>query len=122
MNRLRIVLLERSHDHTESLLLQIRMIGHDAHVCYSPDECVETVKRVKPDAVLLNAGLPMERVYDLGRRLLDLPFSRPAVLRISQPGDRIDCDRSLKSGVRFHLTKPVSPPAIHDALTSCAEV
>lgn len=120
MSKLRVVLLERASDHSESLLLQIRMNGHEAHVCYSPDECLAAAQRLKPQAVVLNAGLPMDRVYDLGRRLLSIAEqSRPLVMRVSQPGDVIDSRRAAESGVEFHLVKPIYASSLQGVLETC---
>ncbi|HWB12737.1 MAG TPA: hypothetical protein VG826_26160 [Pirellulales bacterium] len=111
-----VVLLERGHDHTESLLLQVKMAGHQPHVCFSADDCVKTVERVKPGVVSFNAGWPLDRVYELGQRLPQLSHRVPLLLRVTQPGDVIDCEFSLQPGIRFHLSKPVNSSILHRIL------
>lgn len=121
MKKLSVVLLERGHDHTESLLLQVKMAGHQVHVCFSPDDCVKLVEREKASAVLLNAGLSMDRVYELGRRLRQLDHKVGLMLRVTQPGDHIDCERSIQSGIRFHLNKPVNSALLQHILQTDSE-
>jgi DNA-binding response OmpR family regulator len=104
-----VVLLERVHDHTESLLLQVRLLGHVPYVCFTPDECVEVTERLRPAAIMFNAGLPMDRVYELGRRLRELEIVTPVMPRVSQPGDQIDCQRSLESGSGITWRSPFMP-------------
>ena len=115
MERLCVVLLERGHDHAESLLLQVKICGHEAYVCFSPDECLRTAERVKANAVLMNAGQPMDRACQLGDRLRQLEHGVSLILRVAQPSDQVDCQRSLQSGIRLHLVKPVYPTILEHA-------
>jgi DNA-binding response OmpR family regulator len=119
MGRLCVVLLERNHDHAESLLLQVTICGHAPHICFSPDDCLTTVERLKADAVLMNDAQPLDCAYELARRLQELDHKVSLILRVAQPGDQLDCQRSMESGIKFHLVKPVDPVVLKHALRAC---
>jgi CheY-like chemotaxis protein len=80
-------------------------------------EALATAAAWRPDAVLLDIGMPELDGYEVARRLRADPTLAPlrlvAVTGYGQPEDR---RRALDAGFDDHLVKPAAPDEVERAL------
>ena len=93
------------------MLLQLG--GHETHKAHDGLEAIEAAERLRPDAVLLDIGLPRLNGYEVCRRIRKEPWGKDMVLvALTGWGQEEDRQRSREAGFNAHMVKPVD----HDAL------
>jgi CheY-like chemotaxis protein len=111
--RRRILIVDDSDDGAESLAMLLEFAGHETHKAYDGLEAIEAARRLRPDAVLLDIGLPRLSGYEACRRMRQEPWGKELVLvALTGWGQEKDRRESLDAGFDEHMVKPVD----HDAL------
>jgi PAS domain S-box-containing protein len=110
---LRILIVDDNEDGAESMALLLQLAGHETQQAHDGVEAVEAAERFRPDAVLLDIGLPKMNGYEACRRIRTKPWGRDMVLvALTGWGQEEDRQLSREAGFDAHLVKPVN----HDAL------
>jgi PAS domain S-box-containing protein len=106
--RMRMLVVDDNGDSADSLALLLSLAGHETHVARDGPEALTRADALRPDAVLLDLGLPGLSGYEVCRRLRIEPWAREipiiAITGWGQPDDR---ERSREAGFDAHLVKPV---------------
>jgi signal transduction histidine kinase/ActR/RegA family two-component response regulator len=111
--RRRILVVDDSRDGAEFLALLLRVSGHDTQEAHDGPAAIEAAQQFRPDAVLLDIGLPGMNGYEVCRRLREQEWGRDLVLiALTGWGQQEDVRRSREAGFNAHMVKPVD----HDAL------
>ena len=114
----RVMLVDDNVDGAELMELVLNSWGCVTERLEDGASALAKVAAFRPDAVLLDIGLPDMDGYDLVRRLRDLPATRDArIIAISGHAMPQDRARALEAGFDDHLGKP----ADLDALRRCLE-
>jgi signal transduction histidine kinase len=110
----RILVVDDNRDSADGLAMLLELGGDEVRTAYDGLAAVEAAAQFRPEAVLMDIGMPMLNGYDAARRIREQPWGRD-VLLIALTGWGQDEDRrlSLEAGFDVHLTKPVD----HRALT-----
>ena len=109
----RILIVDDSEDGAESLAMLLQFSGHETHKAYDGVEAIEAAERLRPDAVLLDIGLPKLNGYEVCRRIRQEPWGKSLMLvALTGWGQEEDRHRSREVGFDAHLVKPVD----HDVL------
>jgi signal transduction histidine kinase len=117
----RILVVEDNVDSAEAMLLLLKGMGHDVTVVSDGNEAVEVARRLQPEVILLDIGLPGMDGYALARRLRGMPETRAAhLIAVSGYGQQKDRARSREAGFQMHLVKPVDPARLAEAIHSIA--
>ena len=104
----RILIVDDSADGAESLSLLLQVNGYETYKAYDGVEAMEAAERLKPDAILLDIGLPRLNGYDACRRIREQPWGAGILLiALTGWGMDEDRDRSRDAGFDSHLVKPV---------------
>jgi CheY-like chemotaxis protein len=104
----RILIVDDSEDGAESLSLLLQVSGYETHKAYDGAEAVEAAERLRPDAILLDIGLPRLNGYEACRRIRQQPWGdRIRLVALTGWGMEEDRDRSRDAGFDHHLVKPV---------------
>jgi CheY-like chemotaxis protein len=118
---LRVLVVEDNRDSAETLAKLLEVSGYSVGVAYTAMEGLETAKRIRPDVVLCDIGLPDSDGYALAQALRDNPITASArLIAITAYGQESDRERSRRAGFSLHLTKPVSPGALLQLLEETA--
>jgi PAS domain S-box-containing protein len=105
---LRILVVDDNRDAADTSAMLLRNVGHDVRTEYSGGAVLAAAEQFRPDAILLDIGLPEIDGYELARRLrADNRFARTRLLAVSGYGLEGDRARSSQSGFDAHLVKPV---------------
>ena len=104
----KILIVDDSEDGAESLSLLLQVSGYTTHKAYDGMEAVEAAERLKPDAILLDIGLPRLNGYEACRRIRQEPWgARIKLIALTGWGMDEDRDRSRDAGFDHHFVKPV---------------
>ena len=114
----RVLVVEDNADAAETLALVLRAAGHDVTVVTDSLQAMSAARASRPEVMLLDIGLPGLDGYELARRLRDDEATRDGYLiAISGYGQERDRARSAAAGFDLHLTKPVEPARVIEAVS-----
>ena len=104
----RILVVDDNVDAARTLAELLALDGHETHVAHDGPSAVETARRLRPDAAVLDIGLPGFSGLEVARRLRGEPsLAGLFLVALSgwvQPEDLV---RSREAGFDHHLAKPV---------------
>jgi len=104
----RVLIVDDSEDGAESLSLLLQVNGYETHKSYDGIDAVEAADRLRPDAVLLDIGLPRLNGYEACHRIRQQPWgARILMIALTGWGMDEDRNRSRDAGFDTHLVKPV---------------
>lgn len=106
----RVLLVEDSADVRYVLQLELEWLGYEVDAAPDAAKALEAAKRVRPDIIVSDLGMPEVDGCEFMRRVRSLPelVSIPAIALTGATLDR-DIQRALASGFTTHLVKPVDP-------------
>lgn len=116
---LRILVVDDNIDAGESLGELLRLLGHHVLVASSGSQALQIVPELRPDAALLDIGLPIMDGYELARRIRTRQEGdRILLIAVTGYGQEEDRRKSRDAGFDYHLTKPAELSRIQELLTS----
>jgi PAS domain S-box-containing protein len=104
----RVLVVDDNPDAAEMLSLLLRRRGHQAEVAHDGPSALELYERFRPDAALLDIGLPVMDGYELARRLRARAGDGLLLVAVTGYGQDSDRQRSREVGFAYHLVKPVN--------------
>jgi CheY-like chemotaxis protein len=114
-----VLIVDDNKDAAEWLATLLNLNGHETQVVHDGVAAIESARRMRPDAVLLDIGLPGLDGYEVCRRIRAQPWGKDLVLVAltgwSQEEDR---RKSRDAGFDTHLVKPVDDEVIASLLAS----
>ena len=106
--RRRVLVVDDNRDSAESLAALLQLAGHELHQAYDGAEAIALAERHRPDAIVLDIGLPGINGYEACRRIRELrPEYDPLIIALTGWGQEDDRRRSAEAGFDAHLVKPV---------------
>ncbi len=119
---LQVLIVEDNRDAAESLRMLLELQGYRVAVAHTGGAALESARRLRPDLVLCDIGLPggMDG-YAVARALRADSF--PPSLRLialTGYGQEEDQRRAYEAGFDRHLTKPVDPAVLTELLDALA--
>ncbi|HSD53268.1 MAG TPA: response regulator [Burkholderiales bacterium] len=117
--RRRVLVVDDNRDSAESLAALLGALGHEAHQAHDGRQALELARRLAPDLVLLDIGMPGMSGHEVARRLRADPSLRETAL-IALTGYGTDDDRraSREAGFDGHLVKPIDFDALERILAA----
>ena len=116
---LRILVADDNRDAAESLAALLRMVGHEVRIAYDGVEAVGAASEYRPDAVVLDIGMPKMNGYDVAKKLrAEGAGKEMTIIAVSGWGQDADKQRSREAGIDHHLVKPLEPSALLRMLAS----
>jgi CheY-like chemotaxis protein len=114
---MRVLVVEDNRDSAETLAKLLELFGYDVSVAYTAMDGLETAKRIRPDVVLCDIGLPDSDGFALAEALHENPLTSSArLIAITAYGREQDRERAKRAGFQLHLVKPVNPIALFQLL------
>lgn len=113
-----VLIVDDNADASQTLALLVRALGHDPVVALSSSAALDMLDTVKPDACLLDIGLPDIDGYALARRLRAHPATAHAKL-IAVTGYNREQDRrnARAAGFDAYFVKPADATRLAAALS-----
>jgi CheY-like chemotaxis protein len=119
----RCLVIEDHAEAAESLAALLQLSGHEVEVAFDAAAGLELSRRLAPEVVLCDIGLPgaMDG-YGVARALRAAPETRSAFLiALTGYGQEEDRRLALEAGFDAHLTKPADLDALYRLLASAGE-
>jgi signal transduction histidine kinase len=115
----RLLVVDDNRDSADSTAALLELVGYQVRVAYHPDAALQLLSEFRPDAALLDIGLPGMSGYELAAALRAAPHGFTGLLvALTGYGERSDVAQALRSGFDAHLTKPVAPQVLLDLLAT----
>jgi CheY-like chemotaxis protein len=104
----RILVVDDNADMASSLMTLLQLIGNEVEAALDGPSAIEAARRLEPEFVLLDIGLPGMDGYEVARKLRQEPCCKATVIiAVSGYGQEEDRRRSREAGFDHHLVKPV---------------
>jgi CheY-like chemotaxis protein len=105
---LRILIVEDFADCARTTATLLRHLGHSVQIAGNGPAAPDACRSDRPDAVLLDLGLPGMSGYDFASSLrAELGAATPPLIALTGYGQTSDRQRSADVGIDIHLVKPV---------------
>jgi len=108
----RIVVADDNRDSADSMAALLRMSGHEASVAYDGAEAVALSAQIRPDAVLLDLGMPRLDGHEAAGQIRGCLGREVLLVAVTGWGDEQSRQRTRAAGFDAHLTKPVDLPRL----------
>jgi signal transduction histidine kinase/CheY-like chemotaxis protein len=114
----RVLLIEDNEDSRHTLSAVLALCGHQVYEAGDGAEGVRIALTEKPDVAVVDIGLPGIDGYEVARRLRAAAGAhRIGLIALTGYGQVEDKDRALSAGFDMHLSKPVQPQRLIEAIT-----
>lgn len=117
----KVLIVDDNRDTATSCARLLKSLGHNVYTAYDGPSAIEAVRIHRPQAILLDIGLPGMNGYEVAKSLREEGFSSETIVAISGYGQPEDRERSRQAGFDDHLVKPVHQDALISVLRRCAE-
>ncbi len=103
----RVMIVDDVRDNADTLAVLLRTLGHEVHSVYDAEQAIEVADRVRPDAVLLDIGMPRLDGFEVCRQLRQQPWGKTLlIVAVTGWGHESDRARTEDAGFDHHLIKP----------------
>ena len=114
----RALVIDDNPDVTDMLAIVLHRAGYEVSAVHSASSALVSALTKHFDVIISDIGMPGMDGYELARALRELPEYRTtpmiAVTGFAMYDDR---DRALQAGFNAHLSKPIDPLALTQALS-----
>lgn len=115
----RILVVDDLHDSAMSLALVLQRMGHTAEFVTDPRQALEVARRLRPELIFLDIGMPGIDGYSLARMMREeFGFDALRLVALTAWGGDEDRAESRRAGFDAHVTKPVDPTTIDSILNT----
>ncbi len=114
-----ILIIEDSLDSVHTMVLLLRDIGHSVDYAINGYVGLDLARRMKPDFVFLDVGLPGLDGYEICKRSrADAGLAGTTVVSVSAYSGEEHQEKSRAAGSHLHLVKPVLVHVLEEILAS----
>jgi PAS domain S-box-containing protein len=115
----RVLVVDDNVDGADMLAALLRMHHQETFIAHDGEAALAAAESLRPDAVLLDIGLPLINGVEVCRRIREQPWGRDMVLvAVTGWGQDADRNRSRAAGFDHHLVKPVDHQVVLEILSS----
>lgn len=115
----RILVVDDSRDSAASLVMLLRLLGHEVREANDGRQALAALDEFVPDLILLDLGMPGMSGYEVAARIRsDARLRDVRIVALSGYGAAEDRQRSQSAGFHDHLVKPVEFAALQAILGS----
>ncbi len=112
-----MLVVDDNVDAADSLAMMLQIYGHRVRTAFDGEGALSAVRAERPDAVVLDIGLPQMDGYEVARRLRAEPGGeRILLIALTGYGQAGDRQKAMGVGFDHHLVKPVDPAALQRLL------
>jgi CheY-like chemotaxis protein len=111
--RQRILIVDDHVDAADVLAVFLKNRGYETAIASDGEGALTTARAFRPDAIVLDIGLPDIDGFEVARRLrADERTAGALLIALTGWGQESDRRHALQAGFDHHLTKPAAPPAL----------
>ena len=110
-------MVDDNRDAATSMAMMLKLMGNEVRTAHDGVEAVEAAEAFRPQAILMDVGMPKLNGYDATQRIREQPWGRGIIIiALTGWGQDVDRARSKEAGCDGHLVKPVNPPDLEKLL------
>ena len=115
----RVLVVDDNRDSAHSLSTLLQTLGCEVAVAYDGEEALRVGRAVRPDAVLLDLGMPRLNGFEACERMRGEPWGAAiCIVAVTGWGQEEDRRRALEVGFTAHLVKPADPGKLEALLAA----
>lgn len=95
---------------TEILEMNLAMAGYQVMVAFNGEQAIDKAKRLEPDLILLDVGLPDMEGFEVCKKLRG--FTDAPIIMVTARGENHDKIQGLEQGADDYVLKPFDPAEI----------
>jgi len=115
----RVLVVDDNRDAAILMGRLLRTLGNDVQVVHDGFAALEAAEQFRPDAVLLDIGLPEMDGYDTARMLRELPSCKDVlIIAVTGWGQEEDREKGKLAGFDHHVVKPADSATLMELLSS----
>jgi signal transduction histidine kinase len=117
----RVLVVDDDPTSAQSMAMILKLEGYLVQVAYDGEAALEAVRSFRPEAVLMDIGLPGIDGHEVARRLRQDPDLASGLALLAAVTGHAEAEarrRSREAGFDHHLVKPVDPDAVLALLDS----
>ena len=111
-----VLIVEDNADQAHTLQAFLGMKGHHLEIASDGLAAIEAARRLRPQVVLLDLGLPGCDGFEVARRLRDEHGASVRIIAITAYASDNDRRLAQEAGCDLHLVKPADPRFIESLL------
>jgi len=116
---LNVLIVDDNRDVADSTALLLRAAGCTVHLAYDGEEAIRSARKLHPDAVLLDIGLPKLDGYQVAERIRAEQGDRETfIVALSGYGHDEHLKQTVRAGFDCHVVKPIDLAALTGLLAS----
>jgi CheY-like chemotaxis protein len=113
--------IDDNADAADSLVLLVRLWGHDAHAVFGGNAAIAEAIEYRPDVVLCDLAMPEMDGYHVAEQLRrHAAHAGTLLVALSAHGDEEHRQRAAQAGFHVHLVKPVEEKGLRRLLETQA--
>ena len=106
--RRRVLVVDDNADAIAVLTVALRRAGHEVHQARDGREALEVARKVRPELMFLDLGLPAFDGYDVARQIRLDPFLKDMrIIAVTGYAQEADREEARKAGFDQYLVKPI---------------
>ena len=118
----RVLVVDDNADTATMLAMLVRESGYDVRTAFDGSTVLETALDFRPNAILLDIGLPGMNGYDVAKQIRQQPALKNTVLvAMTGYGQESDRQNSQEAGFDHHLVKPAKFSKLLQILATVSE-
>jgi DNA-binding response OmpR family regulator len=102
----RVLVVDDNEDAADSLSTLLQVLGYTVRVAYDGPDAIVAADEFRPDAALLDIGLPKLSGYDIARHMRASRGDEVLLVAITGWGQEDDRRKARDAGFDHHFTKP----------------
>jgi CheY-like chemotaxis protein len=113
----RVLVVDDNADTVETITFLLKASGHEVHAALDGTAAVALARRIRPDFLFLDLGLPGLDGFEVARLLRSEPgFDAMRIIALTGSGHDADRERSREVGIDSYLVKPIDPKFLDSLL------
>jgi CheY-like chemotaxis protein len=119
----RVLVVDDNEDVAESLALYLGLTGHEVRTAANGAEALQAAREFRPEAIILDIGLPGLDGREVARRLRRDPDLASAVLlAVTGYAGEVQGQLCREAGFDAYLAKPADPEEVRRLLAGTCDV
>ncbi|HXT08882.1 MAG TPA: response regulator [Roseiarcus sp.] len=118
---LKVLVVDDNEAVAQTVGWMLEAIGHEYRVVHNGGEALPAAREFRPDAILLDIGLPDMDGYTVCRALRQDDFKKTQIIAQTGWGQESDKARAMAAGFDHHLVKPIALAQLERLLAGIAK-
>lgn len=112
----KILVVDDAVDGATSIALLLRAMGHLVALAHDGFAALEEARRLRPDVVLLDLGLPRMDGFEVARRLRAELGRQMLIVAVTGYVQEEDRQKAIEAGFDHYAPKPIPPGFLNSLL------